>query len=140
MTSETPPQPYGIPPRQTTAEMLRDLARQAVAYLRELGKLARAEAGEKARFIRVLVGSLVIAAIFGALGFFFLTVALIAAIAYGINSWGWAAFIVGIAYSLVAVLVLLPAVHALSKGALRFDRTVSRAKQDAQWVKDKLAA
>ncbi|MGH9480401.1 MAG: phage holin family protein, partial [Terriglobales bacterium] len=87
-----------------------------------------------------LVVSLAMAAAFGALGFFFLTVALVSAIAYGLSSWGWASLIVGIAYSIVAVLVALPAMGALRKGALGFQRTASRVKEDAKWVKDKLAA
>lgn len=131
---------FPIPPRQSLIELFRDLARYAVSYLRDLGKLAGAELGENARHIRVLVASAATAAAFGSLGFFFLTVALIYAIGYGLNSWGWASFIVGIAYSIIALLVLLPALHSISKGALRFERTVSRVKNDAEWVKNKLAA
>lgn len=140
MPPEPIPESSVVPPRQSTTELLRDMARHAVAYARDLGKLAGAEAREKGRHIGTLVVSVAIAGVFGALGFFFLTVALIAAIAYGLNSWGWAAFIVGIGYSIIAALVLLPAVHAVQKGALRFGLTVQRVKQDAQWVKNKLAA
>lgn len=144
----SPAPPSGEPPsatafpssRQTLVDLLRELAQHGVIYLRDLVKMAAAEAGEKGRYVRVLVVSLAMAGAFGALGFFFLTVALVSAIAYGLNSWGWASLIVGIAYSIVAILVALPAMHSIGKGALGLQRTTQRVKEDAKWVKDKLAA
>lgn len=126
--------------RQSLLELLRELAQHGMTYARDFVKLAAAEAAEKGRYLRVLVVSLVMAAAFAALGFFFLTVALVSAIAYGLNSWGWASLIVGIAYSIVALLVALPGMNSLRKGAMGFQRTTQRLKEDAKWAKDKLAA
>ncbi|MGH9525615.1 MAG: phage holin family protein [Terriglobales bacterium] len=139
-TGDAPPPIPFASSRQSLVDLLRELAQHALTYLRDLAKMAAAEAGEKGRYVRILAVSLALAGAFGALGFFFLTVALVSAIAYGLNSWGWASFIVGVAYCIVAMLVALPAMHSITKGALGFQRTVHRVKEDAKWVKDKLAA
>lgn len=140
MAAKPNPEPLPGPPQLSLIELLRDLARHAMAYGRDLGTMAVAEIREKARFTRVAAASLAIAAIFALMGFLFLSVALVAAIAYGLKSWGWASLIVGVAYVVVAGLVVLPAARSLSRGRLRFTRTLNRVKQDARWIKDKLAA
>lgn len=130
-------------PRQENAgvtELVRELLRQSAEYLRDYGQLVAGEAREKARYLRVLALSLGAAALLLLFGLFFLSVALTAAIAYGLGSWGWAALIVGAAYSVVGLLLILPALRSLRSGALRFNRLQQRVKRDKEWIKTKLAA
>ncbi len=121
-------------------ELVSELLQQAAGYARDYGRLISAEAREKARYLRVLGLSLAAAAVFLLFGFFFLTVALTAAIAFGLGSWGWASLIVGGGYFLIGLLTLIPAMRSIQGGTLRFDRLKTRVRKDKQWVKTKLAA
>ncbi len=126
--------------QQGTIDLVKELFQQTGNYLVDLGRLFLAEAEEKTAFLKVLAISAVVAALFAACGFLLLSVALVCLVAYGLGSWGWAFCIVGVAWVIVAGLVIMPAMRSLSKGALRFEKTTTRVKDDKEWIKQKLAA
>lgn len=126
------------PPR--TIEMLRQLMQEVAGYGRDLMQMFATELKEKSRSMRVLAALGGAAALFGFFSFAFLSGALIGAIAYGLASWRWALLIVGVGYGILAMLLLVPVAHALQGGLLSFEHTKRHLKEDAEWVKQKLAA
>lgn len=124
----------------STMDLIRDLARQAVQYLRDLQQLFRAEAREKSRLLAIVAISAVIAGMLLLFSFVLLTMALTYAIAQGLQSWGWALLIMGVVYGLIGTLVLLPAMRTMKSGTLRFQRTQAQVQRDKEWFKQKLAA
>lgn len=121
-------------------ELVRELGRQAAQYARDLKQLFLVEMQQNARFLVIAAMSLAIAAILLLFSFALLTVALMAAIAYGLGSWGWAALIVGVVYGFVALLLAGSAAQSLKSGRVRFQRTQEQVKRNKEWLKQKLAA
>lgn len=134
----TTPPAAGPPP--STMDMLRQLVQEVAGYARDLGRMFTAELGEKSRSLRTLAALGGAAALLGLFSFAFLSGALIGAIAYGLASWRWALLIVGVSYGILAMLLLIPVAHALQGGLLNFEHTKRHLKEDAEWVKQKLAA
>lgn len=124
----------------STVEMVRSLLREAADYGRDLARLFAAELNEKSRSLRTLAALALGAALFLLFSFCFLSLALIGAIAYGLASWRWALLIVGVAWGVVGLLLMLPIAHALQGGLLKFDRTRRHLKEDPEFIKNKLAA
>lgn len=124
----------------STAEMLRQLAREATDYGRDLVRMFSAELGEKAKSLRMLAAVAGAAALLLFFSFLFLSLALVGAIAYELDSWRWAFLIVGAGYGFLGLLALIPVAAGLRKGLLRFEHTRRRLREDAAWVKRKLAA
>ncbi len=120
--------------------LVRELLRQVAEMARDYGQLATAEAREKAQVLRSAGFSLAVGGMLLLYGFFFLTVALIALIAWAINSWGWASLIVGGAWAIIGGGMMLPIINKLRRGALRFNKLSQRVQKDKEWVKTKLAA
>ncbi|HEY7854988.1 MAG TPA: phage holin family protein [Terriglobales bacterium] len=124
----------------TTTEMLRELMREVADYGRDLARLAGAEWKEKSHSLRTLAMAAGAAALVLFTSFMLLTVALVGAIAYGLDSWRWALLIVGVCYGIIGLLSLIPVSHALRSGLFQFSHTRERVRVDAEWVKHKLAA
>ncbi|MGH9416901.1 MAG: phage holin family protein [Terriglobales bacterium] len=121
-------------------ELVRQLLREASDYARDLLRLFSTELGEKTRSVGILAGLAGGAMLLLLFSFAFLSGALIGAIAWGLASWRWSLLIVGVAYGLIGMGLLLPVSHGLRSGLFRFNRTQHRLKEDAEWVKKKLAA
>jgi len=130
----------GTTTSDTTIDMLRELMREMASYARDLARMFMTELGEKSRSMRYLAAMGGAAALFGFFSFAFLSGALIGAIAYGLASWRWALLIVGVGYGFLGLLLLIPVGHALQGGLLSFEHTQRHLKDDAEWVKHKLAA
>lgn len=124
----------------STVDMLKQLFQEISGYARDLMRMFQTELAEKSRSMRTLVALGGAAALFGLFSFAFLSGALIGAIAYGLASWRWALLIVGVGYGIIAMLLLLPVSHALRGGLLSFEHTKRHLKEDAEWIKQKLAA
>ncbi len=123
-----------------TSGLLRQFWAEIEDYVKDYGRLALAEAGEKANQARQVAIQLAAAMVLGLFGFFFLTVALVALINAGIHSWGWSSLIVGVIYGMIAVAVLAAALRGLRAGFFSFPRLRQRFQQDKAWVRDSLAA
>lgn len=124
----------------STMEMLRQLMQEIAGYGRDLMQMFTTELKEKSRSMRTLAALSGAAVLLGLFSFAFLSGALIGAIAYGLASWRWALLIVGVGYGILAMLLLIPVAHALQGGLLSFEHTQRHLKEDAEWVKQKLAA
>ncbi len=127
-------------PRLAAPGLLRQFWAEIEDYVRDYGRLALAEAGEKANQARQIAMKLGLALLLGLFGFFFLTVALVALINAGIHSWGWSSLIVGVIYGIIAMGLLFSALRGLRAGLLSFPRLRQRFQQDKAWRKDSLAA
>ncbi|MGH9486906.1 MAG: phage holin family protein [Terriglobales bacterium] len=142
MNDATPP-PSDNPaanPNASTLDMVRGLLRDAVEYGRDLFQLFITEFKEKSRSLLVVVGMAVTAGLFALFSFCWLSLALIGVISYGIGSWRWAFFIVGIGYGIIGLLMLIPVAHGLQGGLLSFQHTKRRLEEDSKYIKSKLAA
>ena len=128
------------PIEPTTTDMVRELLHEVADYGRDLARLAGAEWKEKSHSLRTLALMGASAALVLFTSFMLLTVALVGVIAYGLDSWRWALLIVGVGYGIIGLLSLIPVSHALRSGLFQFSHTRERVRQDAQWVKHKLAA
>ena len=124
----------------STIDMVRELMQEIAGYARDLMRMFLAEVGEKSRSMRYLAAMGGVAALLGLFSFAFLSGALIGAIAYGLASWRWALLIVGVAYGVLAMLLLIPLAHALRGGLFSFEHTKRHLRADAEWVKHKLAS
>lgn len=124
----------------STADILRTLAQEITAYLRDLSRLFTTELSEKVRAMGTMVALAGAALLFLLFSFCFLSLALIGAISYGLASWRWALLIVGVAWGVIGLLLLLPLAHAIRGGLLKFERTQRHLKEDPEFVKNKLAA
>lgn len=131
---------YPPPSNASTMDLIREVARQAGQYLRDLQQLFMAEAREKSRLLVIVAISTALGAGLLLFSFVLLTMALTYAIAQGVQSWGWALLIMGVVYGLIGALVLLPALRTLKAGTLRFQRTQAQVQRDKEWFKQKLAA
>ena len=131
---------YPPPSNASTMDLIREVARQAGQYLRDLQQLFMAEAREKSRLLVIVAVSVAMGAGLLLFSFVLLTMALTYAIAQGVQSCGWALLIMGVVYGLTGALVLLPALRTLKAGTLRFQRTQAQVQRDKEWFKQKLAA
>jgi uncharacterized membrane protein YqjE len=122
-----------------TMELLRDLMRQIALYIGDVSRLFMVELNEKKSFAKTMIFGFATAAFLGVFAFLFLSLALVAGIAYWLG-WGWALLIVGVAYAIIAAAVAVPAMSYLKGGEMRFDRTITRVRQDSEWLKHKIAA
>ena len=121
-------------------QLLRDLIAESGDYGHDLARLFAAELREQSRSIRYVAAMAATAMLLLFTGFLFLTGSLVGAIAFGLGSWPWALFIVGIAYGIIGLLLLVPLGRGISSGLLRFEHTRRRLKRDSEWIKQKLAA
>ncbi|MGH9467976.1 MAG: phage holin family protein [Terriglobales bacterium] len=127
-------------PNASTMDMLRGLAQEAVQYGRDLLQLFVTEAKEKSRSLRVIGGLAAAAGLFLLFAFCWLSLALVGVISYGLGSWRWALLIVGVGYAIIGLLMMIPVIHGLTSGLLRFEHTQRRLKEDSEYIKNKLAA
>lgn len=135
-----PPVSPAANPDASTLDMLRGLLQEAIQYGRDLAQLFLAEFKEKSRSLRVLIGIAGAAVLFLLFAFCWLSLALIGVISYGLGSWRWALLIVGVAYAIIGLLMLIPVAHGLTSGLLSFPHTQRRVQEDTKYVKTKLAA
>lgn len=133
-TFEAPPRPAGW------VELVRELVREVRGYFRDLGGMVALELKQGARSLRtmgILVGAGALVLLFS---FVLLSLALVGWIAYLLDSWRWALLIVGVGYAAIGGGMLAAVARGLRKGVLRFEHTRRRLREDARYVKSKLAA
>lgn len=132
-----PPDPEPETPLFT---LLRRAGRELGLYLADLIKLFREELREEGRLVRSVLMSMVASAMLLLFSFGLLTVALVGAVAYGLNSWRWALLIVGVAYGLIGAALMGPAINARRAGIARLERVLRRVRLDVETVKRRMAA
>jgi uncharacterized membrane protein YqjE len=140
--SMPPPRPAASsgPDNPSTADVVRELARDAAGYGRDLVQLFAAELKQESRQLGRLGAMLVSGLVLLLFSFGLLTVALVGVVALALASWRWALLIVGVGYGLVALGLLLPAAGAARRGMLQFHHTRRRLREDSHWIKEKMAA
>jgi len=133
-TFDVPPRPAGW------VELVRELVLEARGYFRDLGGMVALELKQGARSLRtmgVLVGAGTLVLLFS---FVLLSLALVGLVAYWLESWRWALLIVGVGYAVIGGGMLAAVARGLRKGLLRFEHTRRRLREDARYLKSKLAA
>ena len=133
-TFDAPPRPAGW------VELVRELVLEARGYFRDLGGMVALELKQGARSLRtmgVLVGAGALVLLFS---FVLLSLALVGLVAYWLESWRWALLIVGVGYAVIGGGMLAAVARGLRKGLLRFEHTRRRLREDARYLKSKLAA
>ena len=124
----------------STAALLRELARDAAGYARDLAQMFAAELRQESRSVARLALMLAAGMLLLLFSFGLLTVALVGVVALALSSWRWALLIVGVAYGLTALGLLAPVARARRSGLLQFRHTRRRVREDRDWIKEKMAA
>ena len=132
------PREYRTEPSVTG--LFREFVREAGAYLRDLSLLFVSELKETSTYLKAAAISFAAAAFLGVFGFLFPSMALVAAIAYGLGSWGWAFCVVGALYAVVAGILAMGGAKSLQRGNFSFHKTMGRVREDSDYFKQKLAA
>ncbi|HUX67475.1 MAG TPA: phage holin family protein [Terriglobales bacterium] len=133
-TSDAPPRPAGW------VELVRELVLEARGYVRDLGGMARLELKLGARSLGTMVAMVAAGVLVLLFSFLFLSLALVGGIAYLLESWRWALLVVGVGYALIGAGMLGAVARRMRRGLLRFEHTRRRLREDAQYLKSKLAA
>lgn len=122
---------------KSAGSLLGDLARQIPELFRNELKLFRAEIGEKTNQAFGAVGMIVAAVVVGLVALNVLAAALVAAIANAGVSAGWAAVIVGGAFAIIALILVMKGVSDLKAANLAPSKTVRAVSRDAHTAKEK---
>lgn len=132
------PEPYGPtdPSESSTAELVKQLADQTTALVRQEVELAKAELAEKGKRVGIGAGMFGGAGILGLYALGALTATLILVLAKLIDEAWLAALIVTVVYGAIAgVLALLGRNKVQEATPAAPERTVETVKEDVEWVK-----
>jgi drug/metabolite transporter (DMT)-like permease len=128
-----------VPENRSVSELLRDLATDVSALIRQEITLARTEAQEKVNQTMVAVMSIVA----GALIAFAALIILLDALVYGLTEAGlerWlAALIVGVVVALIGFLLVRKGQSDLSASRLAPERTAANVRKDLNLVKEQVS-
>ena len=98
-------------------------------------QMLKAEMKQKMAMLKMVVPMLVVAVVFGTIGFLLLTIALVAAIATLIG-WGWSFLVIGLLYAAIAGGTAFMAVREIEEEGLAPERTMKVLKQDQIWLQN----
>lgn len=98
-------------------------------------QMLKSEMKQKVAMLRMVVPMLLVAAVLGVLGFLFLSIALVAAIA-NLIGWGWSFLVIGVFYAAIGGATALLAVREISNEGITPTRTMKVLKQDQVWLQN----
>lgn len=125
------------PESRSFTTLLSAAVNHATSLVRNEVDLAKAEAREAARNAVTGIVLIVVAVIIAICALNVLTAALVAAVAAGLSiGTGWASLIVGVAYLVVGLILVLVARRKLDPSNLSPRRTVRNVGRDAQLLKE----
>ncbi len=119
---------------KSMAQVANELKHDLMEFLQTRLEMLRSELNQKVAMIKVVVPMFAIAFLFLWFAFMLLSVALVAAIAFLLNSWGWAFLAVGLFYALIAGLCGGLAYREIRTTGLMPRRTLKVLQQDQVWL------
>jgi len=127
-------------PSPGVLQLLRDLVHELGTYIRDATQLLSGELQVQARVLGTLAALALAGVLFSGAAFLLFSLAIVAAVAHAVQSWGVALLLVGALYSLLAGGFGWAVRRLLQTQPLRFPRTWERVRSDAEYFKEKLAA
>ncbi|MDX5414201.1 MAG: phage holin family protein [Rhodobacterales bacterium] len=121
---------------KSASEILNDALSRISGLVRGEVDLARAEVNENLHKAAIAIGMIVGALVVALTALNVLSAALVAALTEAGIPGGWSALIVGVAFAIVAFLMLQKGKSDLKLSSLAPSRTAANVKRDAQTVKD----
>ena len=118
-------------PNKSTGSLLSDALTHVSSLVRSEVDLARAEVNENLKSAGAAIGLIVGAVVVALTALNVLSAALVAALPAG-----WSALIVGVAFALIAYVMVNKGTNALKLSSLAPTRTTKNVKRDAQAVKE----
>jgi uncharacterized membrane protein YqjE len=119
--------------RESLGDLLRELATNTAALVRDEILLARQELREKFEGLRSGFISLAIAAATGFAAFLLLCVAAVVGMAHFVG-WLLAALIIAIGLALIAALLGLAGLRRFKRTTLKPEKTLQTLKEDKEWL------
>ncbi|MFT6447397.1 Putative Holin-X, holin superfamily III [Sulfitobacter pontiacus] len=123
-------------PNKSTGSLLSDALTHVSSLVRSEVDLARAEVNENLKSAGAAIGLIVGAVVVALTALNVLSAALVAALTEAGISAGWSALIVGVAFALIAYVMVNKGTNALKLSSLAPTRTTKNVKRDAQAVKE----
>ena len=123
-------------PNKSTGSLLSDALTHVSSLVRSEVDLARAEVTENLKSAGAAIGLIVGAVVVALTALNVLSAALVAALTEACIPAGWSALIVGVAFALIAYVMVNKGTNALKLSSLAPTRTTKNVKRDAQAVKE----
>ena len=123
-------------PNKSTGSLLSDALTHVSSLVRSEVDLARAEVNENLKSAGAAIGLIVGAVVVALTALNVLSAALVAALPEAGIPPGWSALIVGVAFALIAYVMVNKGTNALKLSSLAPTRTTKNVKRDAQAVKE----
>ncbi len=123
-------------PNKSTGGLLSDALTHASSLFRNEVDLARAEINENLKSAGVALGMIAGAIVVALTALNVLSAALVAALTEAGIPAGWSALIVGVAFAIIAYVMLNKGTNDLKLNSLAPTRTAKNVKRDAQAVKE----
>lgn len=123
-------------PNKSTGSLLGDALAHVSSLVRNEVDLARAEVNENLKSAAVAIGMIVGAVVMTLTALNVLSAALVAALTEAGIPGGWSALIVGVAFAIIAYVLLQKGTNDLKLSSLAPTRTAKNVKRDAQAVKE----
>lgn len=119
---------------RSLAEIVNELKVEIGEFVRTRIELLKSELRDKMAAWKMAAPMLLLAALFGFVGFLCLTGALACAIAWAVNSWGYALLAVGLAWSAIMAVFGFLGYREFTAAGLVPQRTVRVLRQDKAWL------
>ena len=123
-------------PNKSTGSLLSDALTHVSSLVRSEVDLARAEVNENLKSAGAAIGLIVGAVVVALTALNVLSAALVAALTEAGIPARWSALIVGVAFALIAYVMVNKGTNALKLSSLAPTRTTKNVKRDAQAVKE----
>ena len=123
-------------PNKSTGGLLSDALTHVSSLVRSEVDLARSEVNENLKSAGAAIGLIVGAVVVALTALNVLSAALVAALTEAGIPAGWSALIVGVAFALIAYVMVNKGTNALKLSSLAPTRTTKNVKRDAQAVKE----
>ncbi len=123
-------------PNKSTGGLLSDALTHVSSLVRSEVDLARAEVNENLNSAGVAVGMIIGAVVVALTALNVLSAALVAALTEAGIPAGWSALIVGVAFAIIAYIMVNKGTNDLKLSSLAPSRTAKNVKRDAQAVKE----
>jgi uncharacterized membrane protein YqjE len=121
--------------RESIGEILKELAFQSEALVRDEVALAKQELSEKLKSLQAATITLIIGSLIGFLALAAACAAAIIGLAEYIEPWQSALIVTGI-LALAAIVMIFSGIRMLSKTSLKPEQTIQTLEEDKEWLKE----
>ncbi len=125
---------------RSLSEILNEVKVELREFVQTRLELLKSELRDKTKAWKMAAPMLLVAGLFGFVGFLCLTGALVCVISWATGSWGYAFLAVGLAWWAIMALVGFIGYREFTAAGMVPDRTVKVLKQDQAWIESERRA